>query len=421
YNNIAKIQFAERKPAEAVKSLEKAKTLDPAFLASYFNLATYHASSGNYAQALAEYSAVLHTNPRNIRAILGSAALLQVQGKDGDALAMYKRARDIKEPVAYLALARFYLKNKEIRDALSVLDEAISSIPGNAAALEMKGQVLLSEKKYRDALNTFDDLETISPDQGLLLKVNAYVQMKDFAKAEEQARRAITLRPNSSSGHLLLAAVYGSKKDEPSAMAELKRGMAADRKDPRAALQLGNVLARRKDYGPAMAAYEEALRRSPDYVPALFSQGTLLEVTGKKKEAVVKYRDALEKNENHVPSLNNLATLYADGYGNAKQSLVLALRAFRLESGNPAVLDTLGYALLKNSRPKEARKILEKAVSILPANPTISYHLALAEYGSGDARKAVTRMQGTLKMGAFPESDRARALVAEWTGPRRVK
>jgi Flp pilus assembly protein TadD len=144
-------------------------------------------------------------------------------------------------------------------------------------------------------------------------------------------------------------------------------------------------------------------------------------MTGKKKDAVVKYRAALDKAGEHVPTLNNLACLYADGYGDRGQALRLALTAFRLEPGNPAVLDTLGYALLKNGRAKEARKMLEKAVSLLPANPTVSYHLALAEYAAGDERQAVARMQKTLKMGVFPESSQASSLVAEWTGKRRGK
>jgi len=129
----------------------------------------------------------------------------------------------------------------------------------------------------------------------------------------------------------------------------------------------------------------------------------------------------LEKAENHVPSLNNLAYLYADGYGDPRQALQLAMTAFRLEPGSPLVLDTLGYVLLKNGRAKESRKILEKAVSLLPANPTISYHLALAEHAAGDPRQAVARMQKTLKMGAFPESGRASSLVAEWNGKGRGK
>jgi len=419
YNNLARIQFAERKPEEGLKSLEKAKAVDPAFLASYFNLAAYYGASGAYDRALGEYSAVLRMDPRNIRAMLGSAALLQLKGKEGDALALYEKATGTKEPAAYLALAGYHARKKQNGKALSVLDEAIKAIPRNAPALEMKGQILLADKEYRKAIQAFDDLESISPDRGLPLKVGTYVLMKDFSRAEDQARRSITLHPNTASGHILLASVYGSRNDIPRAIDELKRGMSADAKDPRVAVLLGDLLARKKDFGPAMDAYREAARRSPAYAPAYFSQGALLEMTGKKNEAVEKYHDALEKDENHVPSLNNLAYLYADGYGDPKQALQPAVTAFRLEPGSPLVLDTLGYALLKNGRAGEARKILEKAVSLLPANPTISYHLALAEYAAGDSRQAVARMQNTLKMGTFPESARASSLVAEWTGKRR--
>jgi putative PEP-CTERM system TPR-repeat lipoprotein len=421
YNNLARIQFAERKPAEGIRSLEKAKASDPAFLATYFNLATYHAASGSYDKALAEYSAVLRLDPRNTRAMLSSAALLQLKGEDKDALAMYKKAKDTKQPVAYLALAGYHLKKKENCKALSVLDEAISSIPRNASALEMKGLILLEEKEYRQAIHVFDDLESISPDRGLRLKVRTYVLMKDFAKAEEQARRSITLRPNSASGHILLASVYGSRNELPRAIEEVKRGMSTDAKDPKVAVLLGDLLARKRDFGPAMDAYREAARRNPNYAPAYFSQGALLEMSGKKKEAVEKYRDALEKDEDHVPTLNNLAYLYAEGYGDRGQALRMSLTAFRLEPGNPAVLDTFGYVLLQNGRAKEARKLLEKAVSLLPANPTVTYHLALAEYAAGDERQAVARMQKALKMGAFPESSRAISLVAKWTGKERGK
>ena len=421
YNNLARIQFAERKPAEGLKSLEKAKAADPAFLASYFNLALYQASSGNYDKALGEYAAVLRRDPGNVRAMLSSAALLQVKQKDREALTMYEKATGTKDPTAYLALAGYHSNKKAYGKALSVLDDAIKSIPRNAPAMEMKGQILLEDKEYRDAIDVFNDLESISPDRGLALKVKTYVVMKDFARAEQQARRSITLHPNSTTGYIQLASVYGSRNDLPRAIDALKRGMSVNAKDPRIAVLLGDSFARKRDFGPAMAAYREALRRSPGYAPAYFSQGVLLEMSGKKKEAAEKYQDALEKSENHVQSLNNLAYLYADGYGDPRQALPLALKAFRQEPGNPVVLDTLGYSLLKNGRGKEAKSVLEKAAALLSKNPTISYHLALAEYAAGDTRKAIARMQTTLKMGSFPESAQARSQLAVWTGPRRGK
>ncbi|MGA7827477.1 MAG: hypothetical protein WCA04_07450, partial [Geobacteraceae bacterium] len=63
-----------------------------------------------------------------------------------------------------------------------------------------------------------------------------------------------------------------------------------------------------------------------------------------------------------------------------------------------------------------ARKLLEKAVDLLPANPTIVYHLALAEHAAGDNDKAVARMQSTLKMGSFPDSNKAISQLAAWKG-----
>lgn len=139
----------------------------------------------------------------------------------------------------------------------------------------------------------------------------------------------------------------------------------------------------------------------------------LLEATGKKGEAVRKYRQALKKSENYVPALNNLAYLCTEGFGSKEEGLSLALTAFRLEPGNGGVMDTLGYALLQNGRREDARKMLEKASGILPDNPTVNFHLALAYRESGDKAQATARLQKALRSGDFPEAQKARTLLAE--------
>lgn len=113
-----------------------------------------------------------------------------------------------------------------------------------------------------------------------------------------------------------------------------------------------------------------------------------------------------------MPALNNLAYLSSDGYGDKKEGLRMAISAFKQEPGNGGVTDTLGYALLKNGRTSEARKVLEKAASILPNNPTVNYHLALAYRATGDkAREAVT-LRKVLQLGDFPEEQEAKILLA---------
>jgi tetratricopeptide (TPR) repeat protein len=338
---------------------------------------------------------------------------MELKGNESEALNWYNRGRETNNQIAYTALANYHMRKKAPGKALSVLDAAIKAIPRSADLLEMKGRILLLEKKYREAIQVFDDLESISPDRGIPLKISAYVAMKEIPKALDQARRIITLKPNSSYGYVILASIYESQNDFDRAIGELKNGVNREKDSLQALLKLGNLYIRKKDYRQASTAFAEAVRKNPDSAPAHFSQGSLLEMTGMKREAVNKYRQALSKSENYLPALNNLAYLYSDGYGDTKEGLRMAITAFKQDPGNGGVMDTLGYALLKNGRAAEARKVLEKAATILSGNPTVNYHLALACRDSGDKVQAAAALRKALQSGSFPEEKDARTLLAQ--------
>ena len=158
---------------------------------------------------------------------------------------------------------------------------------------------------------------------------------------------------------------------------------------------------------------DELLLKQSDYVPAYYAQGTFLEAQGRKKEAVKKYRTAVAISNNYVPALNNLAYLYLDGFGTKEEALRLAEIAIALEPGNPGIMDTIGYALLKNNRHQEARDYLEKALAILPGDPTINYHLALVHKAAGEKKKAVERLQTALRVENFTGVQQVRNLLSE--------
>jgi Flp pilus assembly protein TadD len=119
------------------------------------------------------------------------------------------------------------------------------------------------------------------------------------------------------------------------------------------------------------------------------------------------------KSDNYLPALNNLAYLCTEGYGNKKEGLSMALTAYKLEPGNGGFTDTLGYALLKNGRSDEARRVLEKAAAILPDNPSVNFHLALAYRATGDKSRAAATLRKALQLGNFPEEPEARILLAQ--------
>jgi len=172
-----------------------------------------------------------------------------------------------------------------------------------------------------------------------------------------------------------------------------------------------------------MATFNEVIRKDPKVsAPALFGLGSLYEEQGKKQDALKKYQEALTRAPMYVPALNNLASLYADGIGGKPaEGLALIEKAVKAEPNNTNILDTYGYLLLKNGRADESRKILERVASILPNNPTVNYHLALAYQRSGDRAQALSRVNKALESGKFPEEPLARNLLAELTGTRKVR
>lgn len=411
YDSMATVLFLQKKKDEGLAYLNKAKQADPAFAPAYQHLATFHAVSGQYDKAIQEYQALLNQAPTNLQARLQLAAIYDMTGKDSDALAQFAKAKESKALPAYVAEAQYHLKKRQADKALANLDEALKIDPRSAAVLEMKGKVLLGEKKQKEALKVADELEAVNGDAGIGLKIQTYMAMKDSGRAVEQARRIIAKYPNSARGYTLLSSIHEFQKDYPAAIGEMRKGVQANPKDLQARVYLGNLYAAKKDYPAAQQAYADALQQNRQFVPAIFAQGVLQQQTGKPKDAVGRYRAALAVSDRYVPALNNLAYLCAEGFCSKDEALSLAMRAFRLEPGNPGIMDTLGYALLKNGRHEDGRKVLEKAASLLPNNPSVQYHLGMAYKQAGNKPQAVQALKKSLTLGAFPEADAARALL----------
>lgn len=413
YFAMARIRFAERKADEGAELLEKAKKSNPGSFEPYFALASHYALDGDINKALQQYSAVLAKDPSNARAQLRVASLLEVAGREYEALEWYQKAKKSRSPEAYQELAHFFERSENDETALKTLAEGIAYFPRSADLQEQKGLLLLKRNQYKDALKTGSDLETLDPERAFRLKVSVYQAMKKYSEAIFQARKAIQLSPGSSFGYQLLASVYQAQNKPEEAVEALKKGVALEHGSHRIALMLADAYSRSRKPQEAMNVCDEIIRKEPGYAPAYFTQGTFLEAAGDKKGAVRKYQAALAVAGNFVPALNNLAILYADGFGAPEEAIRLAEEALAMEPLNPGIMDTLGYALLKGGRNAEARKYLEKADGMSPGNPTINYHLALFHKAAGEKNQAVVKLLAALRSGEFQESRQARSLLAE--------
>jgi len=413
YNNMAAVHFSRNNPAEALELLAKAKASDPTYLPAYFNAASHFMALREPARALEEYQAALEQDPDNSRALLEAARLSAMLGQDDHAADYLKRARATNQPRAFLATADHHLRRGQLEQAMTTLNQGLETAPDNLPLKEAKGRLHLSRKEFDQAIALFEEIRTQQEESGLQLLAIAHLQKGDADTARDLARKFIALHPDRSDGYLLAAAIEESVGNLDQAEAQVGSAIQADPENALALLRLGNLQARKGNMDLALQTYQRAEQINPDFVPAIFAQGALLEAQERFALAVEAHRRALQKNQDYAPALNNLAYLHLKGHGDTAEALQLAAQAFRLDPGNPGIMDTLGLALVVNDRAAEAVPLLERAAAILPDNPTLRYHLALAYKGANDPAKALEQVNRALEQGQFPEADDARLLQRE--------
>lgn len=413
YNTMAAASFAGKREKDALAYLAKARSADPDFHPASINLAAYYLGKKDFDRASALYAEILRRDSFNIKALTGLGAISEAQGRTQDAATYYNRAKATKNPLGYIAQASYHVRQKQLAKALGVVNEGLAVAPRNGVLLEMKGELLVADKKYNDAVKVFDELEKIAPARAIPLKIGALVASRNIPKALEQAQKLVAAAPKSSAGHLLIASIHESQRDYDRAITAVRNGLAVEPGSLKALMKLGDLHMKKRDIPRAVAAYDDILKKQPKNVPALFAKGAAFDQWGRKKEAADLYRAVLKVSPNTIAALNNLAYLGAEGYISKAEALKLAAQAYRLQPNNPGIMDTYGYVLARSGKGTDAVRLLEKSASMLPKNPAVQYHLALAYNQAGNRSKAKASAQRSLQLGAFPESAAAKQLLAQ--------
>ena len=410
-NYLAAAYFSQKKPELALAALEQAKQANPDYLTPYFNIASYYASQSEYDKAIAEYQKIITKDSKNIRALLGIASLYNVQGKESELDKVYGQIESTGTEQGFVVAAQYQIKKKNLEETLAIVNRGLEMYNASLPLLELKGGIHLQQKDFDKAEIAYMKLSDVSPERGDSLLVRLYLSSGQIDKAEKLTSAALTSSADKDYPYLLSSRLLLVQKKQQEAVDILKKGIATVANPVRLQMQLGGIFEQGEQFQQAEQLYQRIIETSPRFSPTYSSLGFLKERSGDKGAALDYYRTALKYDTKNISALNNLAYLLVDNFGEVKEALNYAMDAYRLQPNDPRIMDTLGYVLVKNDRPKEAINLLEKAHQLLPDVAAVSIHLATAKIQVGEKESARALLQQIIDSDKGPDAQLADQLL----------
>ena len=441
---IARVSAGDRAGGRA--AYEKALALDPKFYAARLNIARLDIAEGKSDAARAGLTELLNINPKDGDPMIEFARLEEQVGRPGEAIKWLETAMTIpnRRTAAGVYLSGLLLRQRDFERAVSVAKDASSRAPSDltalfalsraelakgdktsarqtlAAMVPLAGsnpsynvdiaKLQISSGDRTSAYRSLDKALQEAPDYlpALVLLTEMEIADGNQAKAEPRARRLVERFPTRGVGSRLMGDIATARGQANAAIASYRASLAKE-KSAVAAIRLYDALVLAGGRAKALAFLEQWNRDTPNDPMILRAMADGRAGTGNLAAARSDYERLLQRNPNDVEVLNNLAQVAMRQEDSA--ALGYAERAYQLGSNRAAVLDTLGWVLVRQGQLDRGTYFLREARLRESANPEIRYHLAVALAKAGRDAEARSELKVGLKEGAAYEGiDDARAL-----------
>ncbi|HEY0599831.1 tetratricopeptide repeat protein [Brevundimonas sp.] len=357
-------------------------------------------SRRRFAEADAEYQALLAIpdGARLFRVHYG--AFLERQGRRDEALAVYAAALtgDAPDPRALAAGRR--MRNGGRAPAAPTVREIAADALAFAAMETSQVEVYeLSAIYLRLA-------EALSPEDSITLRLaESLIEAKQPAAGRAAFARVGSANPIVyASAQLGLGVSLAEEGRHNEALAAFLRADAAAPEQVVVSRLLANQYLNLGRYEEALAVLNRpTVNTAQQSVELRFDRGRTLERLGRIEEAEAELWTALQMAPDNPVLLNHLGYLWVDSGRRVEQGAEMIARAFAADPRNANVQDSLGWAQYRRGQYETAVETLEQAVAKQPANAEINDHLGDAYWQVGRRREAGWQWNRVLTLEPEPE------------------
>lgn len=204
--------------------------------------------------------------------------------------------------------------------------------------------------------------------------VQANLTARRFDRADAIARESLAQNPDQPRMVRLRAQALLKAGRAGEANTLMEDGVAKQPQNREFVVGLADLYTDQKRTDDALRLLDQARRSFGDDRALAMRVAYAYEGGGRIAEAEREFRKLLAADPLNADAMNSLSYMLADRALRLVEAVELAQRAVKIEPGNPAYLDTLGWALFKQGKAQEAAEPLGRAARVLTGNSVIQDH-----------------------------------------------
>jgi tetratricopeptide (TPR) repeat protein len=361
---------------------------------------------GGAERAIAVLTEFLKANPKDIagQMLLAQAYLQRGAGEDAERAAKAALAIEPNNLQALGLLAGVYRERYDFAAIVSLLtpttrDDATPSGPRLGEFVRLLAELGGAQQQIGEsaaAVRTFERARQLLPEspQVAVALAQAHLQAGQYAQAERVARDARVVS-DGNVALLRVEALAGVRAGRAAdAVGFLERSLGSKRDEPGAAFALADVYEEAERFDDSIKVVTALDGPTPSDDGVAFRLAAAYESANRVPDAERLFRAILDRDPLNANTLNYFGYMLADRGLRLAEALQLIDRALVIEPGNPAYLDSRGWALFKLGRAADAEEPLRRATTALRGSSVIQSHYAdvLVSLGKrDDAAAAVER------------------------------
>ncbi len=402
----ASMHLSSGKLTAAQPDIDAIKRIVPGSAHANYAQAMLDFHKGDYLAARISVEQVLRVEPDHMPSLLMAGVVHHALGALQQAEPRLKRFLD-RYPDNLLArrlLASTQLKSQLGQGALETIQAGLKQAPGDRGLLILAGEAYMQLKQPAKATEYLLRAVAIEPKSpGLRTKLGmAHLAAGETERAIKELESAVELNLGQSQSHaetVLILTLLDAKEYDRALAAALK--LQKNTSNPVALNLLGAAYLGKKDDANARKSFESALAREPGYLPAVMNLAQLDLAAKRYESARTRFQSILAKDRKSVPAMVGLSKL-ENALGNVKGAVSWLEKAY---AENPSELEVgifLANHYLKAGEPKKALALASDLRIKHPDHLDVLNVLGQAQFESGATTSALATYKNLA--GKLPDS-----------------